>query len=49
MSRLVKWGLIAFIVFYIATNPAGAAGSVHHAYNGIHAFATSLATLVNSL
>lgn len=49
MERLIKWAVILFIVFYVCTQPAGAAGFVHHAYNGVHAAANSLAQFVNSL
>jgi len=30
VSRLVKWGVIALIVWWIVTNPAGAGLAVHH-------------------
>jgi hypothetical protein len=49
MGRLMKWALAGFIVFYVCTQPAGAAGFVHHAYNGVHAAANSLAQFVNAL
>ena len=49
MGKLIKWGLIAFAVFYLATDPTGAAGFVHHAYNGVHSAASSMARFVDSL
>jgi hypothetical protein len=49
VKRVVTWAIVLFIIFYIATQPAGAADAVHHAYNGLHDAATSLATFVNSL
>jgi hypothetical protein len=37
-----------FILFYVLTQPSGAARYVHDWYNGIHAAANSLAKLVDS-
>lgn len=47
--KVVRWAIVLFIVFYIATEPAGAAGFVRHAYNGLHDAANSMARFVNSL
>lgn len=49
LRRIITWAIVLFIIFYIATQPAGAAGIVHHAYNGLHDAASSMATFVNSL
>ena len=49
LRKVITWAIVLFIVFYIATEPDGVAGFVHHAYNGLHDAATSLATFVNSL
>jgi hypothetical protein len=49
MSRLVKWALIGFLVFYVCTDPSGAGATAHHMLNGIHQAATSLAKFVNTL
>jgi hypothetical protein len=49
LGRVIKWAIVIFIVFYVATQPAGAASIVHHIYNGLHDAATSMATFVNSL
>jgi hypothetical protein len=49
LGKIIRWALVIFIIFYVATEPAGAADIVHHAYNGVHDAATSLATFVNSL
>jgi hypothetical protein len=49
MSKLVKWGLIAFVIFYIANDPTGAAGFAHSLLNGLHTAATSMSTFVSSL
>jgi hypothetical protein len=49
LRKVITWAIVLFIIFYIATEPSGAAGLVHHAYNGVHDAANSLATFVNSL
>jgi hypothetical protein len=49
LRRIITWALVLFIVFYVATQPTGAAGFVHHAYNGLHDAANSMAQFVNSL
>jgi hypothetical protein len=49
LKKIIGWAIVLFIVFYIATQPAGAAGLVHHGYNGLHSAANSLARFVNSL
>jgi hypothetical protein len=49
LRKIITWAIVLFILFYLATEPTGAAGVVHHAYNGLHDAASSLATFVNSL
>jgi hypothetical protein len=49
LRKIITWAIVLFIVFYIATQPTGAAGFVHHFYNGLHAAANSMAQFVNSL
>ncbi len=49
LKKVITWAIVIFIVFYLATQPTGAANVVHHAYNGLHSAATSLATFVNHL
>jgi hypothetical protein len=49
VRRIVTWGLVLFVIFYLVTDPTGAATFVHSVYNGLHSVATSLATFVNSL
>ena len=36
LGKVIRWAIVLFIIFYVATQPAGAAGIVHHAYNGLH-------------
>ena len=49
LKKVITWAIVIFIVYYLATQPTSAANLVHHAFNGIHAAGTSLATFVNSL
>jgi hypothetical protein len=49
LGKIIRWAIVLFIVFYVATEPTGAAGVVHHIYNGIHDAANSMAQFVNSL
>jgi hypothetical protein len=45
----MTWAIVLFIIFYVGTEPTGVGNLVHHAYNGLHDAADSLATFVNSL
>jgi len=49
VRKIITWGLGLFVVFYLFTDPTGAAGFVHSVFNGLHSLATSLTTFVNSL
>jgi hypothetical protein len=49
LKKILTWAVALFAIFYIATQPGAAAVAVHHAYNGLHEAATSLATFVNAL
>ncbi len=49
LRKIITWAIVLFVIFYLATEPTGAADLVHHAYNGVHDAANSLATFVNSL
>jgi phosphate/sulfate permease len=49
LRKIITWAIVLFILFYVTTQPAGAAGVIHHFYNGLHDAANSMATFVNSL
>ncbi len=49
LGKIIRWAIVLFIIFYVATQPAAAAGFVHQAYNGLHDAANSMAQFVNSL
>ena len=49
LKKVISWGVVVFVVYYLATQPTGAAAIIHHIYNGLHQAGHSLATFVNSL
>jgi hypothetical protein len=49
LKKILTWAIVIFIVYYLATQPTGAAAFVHHVYNGLHSAASSFATFVDSL
>lgn len=49
LKKIIVWAVVLFVIFFVATDPAGGAGVVHAAYNGMHDAAGSLANFVNSL
>lgn len=48
-KKYLTWAAVAFVAFYVITQPDGATESVEHAAMGISSAADSLATFVNSL
>jgi hypothetical protein len=48
-KKVATWAAIAFVVFYLATQPAGAAHFVHGVFSWLHGAANSMSTFVNSL
>ena len=49
MKKLLTWGAIAFVIFYLVTQPTSAAGVIHGAWHGLGTAGHALATFVNSL
>lgn len=49
MKKYLTWAAVAFVAFFLFTQPEGAAGIVHSAANGIMSAADSLSTFVTSL
>ncbi len=49
LKKVITWAIVIFIVYYLATDPTGAANFVHHIWNGLKSAASSMATFVNSL
>ena len=49
MSTVVKWGLAAFAVWWVITQPSAAGAAVHHLATLATQAATSLATVISSI
>jgi len=49
LARIIGWVVIAFIVFYLLTNPDGAAGFVHSFMDGLRQAGNSLSKFVSHL
>ncbi|MCD0448583.1 hypothetical protein LO762_05150 [Actinocorallia sp. API 0066] len=48
IKKYLKWGSIAFVVWYIVNRPDGAAGVVQGTLNGLGGAADSLSTFMTS-
>jgi hypothetical protein len=48
-KKYLTWAAVAFVAFYVFTQPNGAARSVQGAADGLASVAGSLATFVNAL
>jgi hypothetical protein len=48
-GKVIKWAIVAFIVFYVVTQPTAAGATAHHLLNGVHDAATSMSRFVSSL
>jgi len=49
LTRIIGWLLIAFVVYYLLTNPDGAAGFAHSVLDGLRHAANSLSEFVSHL
>jgi hypothetical protein len=49
LKKVLTWAGVVFVVYFLATNPTNAANLIHHAYNGLHSGANSLAKFISSL
>ncbi len=49
LKKILTWAIVLFVIFYVATEPTGAANVVHSIFNGLHSAANSMAKFVNSL
>jgi hypothetical protein len=49
MRTIAGWGLVVFCVFYLLTDPGGAAGFVHGPLDGLRSAGQSLSHFVSSL
>ena len=48
-KKVLTWAAIAFVVYYLATQPTGAAHFVHGVFNWLHGAGNSMSKFVNSL
>jgi predicted PurR-regulated permease PerM len=48
-KKIVTWVLVIFVVFYLLTDPNGAATFVSHAFNSLKSAGNSLSTFVSHL
>ncbi|HUK73833.1 MAG TPA: hypothetical protein VLW50_34665 [Streptosporangiaceae bacterium] len=49
MKKYLGWAAIAFVLFFLFTNPTGAATIVDNVLHGLNTAAHSLSTFVTSL
>ncbi|HEY1641667.1 MAG TPA: hypothetical protein VGG35_13320 [Streptosporangiaceae bacterium] len=49
LKKVITWAIVLFIVYYLISHPNGAAGVVHHAFNGLRSAGQSLSKFVSSL
>jgi hypothetical protein len=49
VKKILVWALVVFVVFYLLTDPNGAATFVSHVFNGLKSAGKSLSTFVSNL
>jgi hypothetical protein len=49
LARIIGWVLVAFAVYYLVTNPDGAAGFVHSVLDDLRQAGDSLSKFINRL
>jgi hypothetical protein len=49
LKKVITWAIVVFVVYYLATDPHGAAQFIHHVYNGLKSAGHSMTKFVNSL
>ncbi len=49
MRKVITWAIVVFIIYYLATDPTGAAHALHSAFNGLKSAGDSMARFVNQL
>lgn len=49
VKRAALWLVVAFVVYYLITDPEGSGDAVRGAWNGVLAAASSLATFFDSI
>ncbi len=49
LRKVIAWALVIFIVYYLATDPSGAAHALQSAFNGLKSAGNSMSRFVNKL
>jgi len=49
LRKVITWAIVIFIIYYLATDPTGAAHALQHAFNGLRNAGNSMARFVNKL
>ena len=49
LRKVITWAIVLFVVYYLATNPTGAAHALHQAFNGLKHAGDSMSRFVNKL
>jgi hypothetical protein len=49
LKKVITWGIVIFIIYYLVSDPGGAANVVHSALNGLRSIGRSLSSFVSSL
>ncbi len=49
VKKVLVWALVVFVVFYLLSDPNGAAAFVSHVLHGLRSAGTSLSTFVSKL
>ena len=49
LRKVITWAIVIFIVYYLATDPSGAAHFLQHAFNGLKSAGNSMSRFVNKL
>jgi hypothetical protein len=49
LQKILLWALVVFVVFYLLTDPNGAANFLSHVLHGLKSAGQSLSTFVSKL
>jgi hypothetical protein len=49
LRKVITWAIVLFVVYYLATNPTGAAHALQQAFNGLKSAGNSMSRFVNKL
>lgn len=49
LKKVITWGVVIFVVYFLATNPSSSASFVHTWWDAVRDVGTSLAKFVTSI